>query len=190
MGENRCHRALVQTNLGVGQVVVVEQQEVRSLLTDQRRHLGALTVDVELDPVGPRELVALQGVAADRQGVRTKRRERLDRALGDDRSRDDVLVVHRDLEAQSVDARSLEPQLRPGAQVPTGGLLEVPEQVREGGVLPGVLGEVVTKPGRERLATDIGHELLEHRGALGVGDAVEVDLDVLEVADVRDDRVS
>jgi len=63
------------------------------------------------------------------------------------------------------------------------------EQIGEGGVLPGVRGEVLANSGRERFATDVGHELLEHRGTLGVGDAVEVDLDVLQVADVGDDRV-
>src|SRR5665811_826363 len=57
------------------------------------------------------------------------------------------------------------------------------------GVLPGMLREVLAKAVRERLATDIGHELLEDRCTFGVGDSVEVDLDVLEVANLGDDRV-
>ena len=69
------------------------------------------------------------------------------------------------------------------------GLLQRAEQVVEGGVAPGVRGEVAAQPGQERLQPDVGDQLLEHRGALGVGDAVEVDLDGLQVGDVRGDRV-
>ena len=76
-----------------------------------------------------------------------------------------------------------------GAQVAARGGLELDEQVVEGGVAPRVLGEVRAQPVAERLTPDVGDELLEHRGALGVRDAVEVDLDVAQVADLRDDRV-
>ena len=102
-----------------------------------------------------------------------------------------VAAVRVDLEdgAQRVDAGRLEPQLAPLGQLAAGGLLELAEQVGEGRVAPRVLAEVLAQRGDERLAADVGDELLEHRGALGVGDAVEVDLDVLEVADVGDDRV-
>ena len=57
------------------------------------------------------------------------------------------------------------------------------------GVAPGVGAEVRAQPLEELLAPDPGHELLEHARALGVRDAVEVDLDVLQVADVGDDGV-
>ena len=52
-----------------------------------------------------------------------------------------------------------------------------------------MLLEVRGDAGEERVDADPGDELLQHRAALGVGDAVEVDLDVLEVVDRRDDRV-
>ena len=49
--------------------------------------------------------------------------------------------------------------------------------------------EVVGDSREEGFTTDIGDELLEDRTALGVGDAVEVNLHVLEVVDGRNDRV-
>ncbi|MDQ0830998.1 hypothetical protein QF032_002842 [Streptomyces achromogenes] len=49
--------------------------------------------------------------------------------------------------------------------------------------------EVAAGALHERVLTDVGHQLLEHAGALGVGDAVEVELGVLKVADVGGDRV-
>ena len=64
-----------------------------------------------------------------------------------------------------------------------------PMQVGERGVAPRVRGEVAAQPGQERLQPDVGDELLEHRRALGVGDAVEVDLDGLQVGDVGGHRV-
>ena len=70
-----------------------------------------------------------------------------------------------------------------------GGLLQRADEVGERGVAPRVRGEVAAQPGQERLQPDVGDELLEHRRALGVGDAVEVDLDGLQVGDVGRHRV-
>ncbi|MBG9885459.1 hypothetical protein ABE10_02425, partial [Bacillus toyonensis] len=50
-------------------------------------------------------------------------------------------------------------------------------------------GEVPPYPFEERVLADEGDELLEHRGALGVGDAVEVELRRLKIRDVGDDRM-
>ena len=44
-------------------------------------------------------------------------------------------------------------------------------------------------PRDEGVPADEGHQQLQHRGALGVGDAVEVLLHLLQVAHVRGDRV-
>ena len=49
--------------------------------------------------------------------------------------------------------------------------------------------EVLPETDQERLDADPGHELLEHRRALGVGDAVEVGLDGVQVVVVGRDRV-
>ena len=50
-----------------------------------------------------------------------------------------------------------------------------------------MVAEVVAQAGEERLEPDVGHQLLEHAGALGVGDAVEVHLDGVQVGDVGGD---
>jgi hypothetical protein len=50
-----------------------------------------------------------------------------------------------------------------------------------------VLGEVGGDTGEEGVDPDPGHELLEHRSALGVGDAVEVHLHGLEILDGGND---
>ncbi len=47
-----------------------------------------------------------------------------------------------------------------------------------------MLREVGPHPGQEVLPADIGDELLEHGGTLGVGDAVEVHLDRGDIGDV------
>jgi hypothetical protein len=63
------------------------------------------------------------------------------------------------------------------------------QQVGELAVGEGVLLEVRTQPFEELVLADPGHQLLEGRGALRVGDPVEVHLDGLEVVVVRGDRV-
>ena len=74
-------------------------------------------------------------------------------------------------------------------QVPAGGLGERTEKVGQRGVAVLVAAEVAAHGVEEGLDADIRGELLEHRRALGIGDAVEVDLDRLQVRDVRRDRV-
>ena len=53
--DQRRERALVEPDLGVGEVVVVEQQQVGLGDADQLGHLGARALDVELDPLRARE---------------------------------------------------------------------------------------------------------------------------------------
>ncbi len=97
--------------------------------------------------------------------------------------------VERERRPQGVRASGLQPLRRPGGQVPARGLLQGAEQVGERRAAPLVGVEVVLGAGEELLRTDPRDQLLDHGGALGVGDAVEVDRHVLQVADVRDDRV-
>ena len=61
-----------------------------------------------------------------------------------------------------------------GGQVPTAGRLELDEEVRERGVSPRMGGEVAVHPDQEGLMADVGDQLLDHRRALRVGDPVEV----------------
>ena len=100
-----------------------------------------------------------------------------------------ALVVGGELGAQHVQPGGLQPLRAPPGQVAAGGLLQRAQQVAQGRVAPRVPLEVHPQPGQEVLQPHVGHQLLEHRGALGVGDAVEVDLDRLQVRDVGGDRV-
>src|SRR6478735_1175897 len=192
--ERRRERALVEADLAVSEVVVVEQQQFGLLLADELREIGARPGDVHLVVADPLEhvasrLIASDGIPADADAVRAERRVLLGRGLRD-RERA-VATVRVDLEdgPKRVDAGRLEPQLAPLGQLAAGGLLELAEQVGECRVAPRVLAEVLAQRGDERLTTDVGDELLEHRRALGIRDAVEVDLDVLEVAHVGGDGV-
>ena len=105
------------------------------------------------------------------------------------RARDHALVVDLDDRAQRVDPGLLQPVGGPRGEVATTRDLELAQQVGQLGVVPRVRLEVPPQALHELLAPDVRDQLLEHRRALGVGDAVEVDLDVLEVADGGHDRV-
>ena len=91
--------------------------------------------------------------------------------------------------AQGVHLAGAQPLVGPLGQVAAGALRQRRQQVGQRGVAVLVLAEVPLHAGEELVLADVGDQLLEHRGALGVGDAVEVDLDGGDVGDVRGDRV-
>jgi hypothetical protein len=183
-------RARVEADLRVGQVAVVEQQQVGLLDADQLGDLRAGT-----DHVGLHRRTAGQAavraavvepdgdaVPSQRRGVRTGGLEHRER-------REPPVLVELEVGAQRVDAAGLQPLLGPAGQVTPRGLLERREQVGELRVPEGVPTEVRAEPGDELALAHPGDELLEGRGPLGVGDPVEADLDRLEVLEVRRDRV-
>ena len=184
-----CAASLVQPDLGVGQVVVVDQHQVGALQSGELRDLGALAVDVELDPVPPGQPALAAVVQADRDAVRPEHGGDRRRLLGHRERGEAAVRVTLELGPQCVDPGRLQPLLGPLRQVPAGGLLQRREQVAEHRVAPRVLPEVLAHPGQEVLPAHVGDQLLEHGGALGVGDPVEVDLDGLDVGDVGGDRV-
>ena len=102
---------------------------------------------------------------------------------------DGAVLVLFDFGGDGVDAGFLKPLGAPRLQVAAGSEFQFGEQVGEGGVGVGVLVEVVVDALEELLTAHVVHELLQHGGALGVGDAVEVDVGVVEVVDRGDDRV-
>ena len=65
---------LVEPDLGEGEVVVVEQQQVRPRQADQLRHLGARADDVDLDTADPLETALGAVVEPDRDAVRAQDR--------------------------------------------------------------------------------------------------------------------
>ncbi len=143
-------------------------------------HLVPLTTDQP--PVG-------QVVQAHADPVRAQRRVRRRRLLPHQHLLVRAVRPDGHLRPQRVDLRGLQPLRGELAQLPTGCGLQLGEQVVEGGVAPGVLAEVGPQPGHERLLTHVRDELLEHARALGVGDAVEVDLHGLHVRHLGVDRV-
>ncbi len=181
--------ALVEPDLGVGEVVVVDQDQVGLDLADQLLDRGAGADDVELDALHADQGAVGPGVEPDGDAVGPQGRVVGRGLLQDLEVQEPALGIHGEGRAQRVDPGGLQPLLRPGRQVAARGALQGRQKVLQLGVAPGVLAEVVADAGQEVVEPDVGHELLEHRGALGVGDAVEVDLDGLHVGDVGGDRV-
>ena len=132
---------------------------------------------------------ARAGVAADRDAMRPQGRMRRGGRLLDARGGDRARGIRLDDGPQGVHAGRLEPQLGPAPEVAPARALELVEQVAQRRVAAGVRREVRADAALERLEAHPGDELLQHRGALVVGDRVEVHLDVAEVADLRDDRM-
>ena len=91
--------------------------------------------------------------------------------------------------AQRVDLGGRQPLVGEVGQLAAGGGGELGEQVAEGGVAEGVLREVLPQALDEGFDADVRHELLDDAGALGVRDAVEVDLDGCHVRHLAVDRV-
>ena len=75
------------------------------------------------------------------------------------------------------------------AELAAAGGFQLAQQIGENSVAPLVLDEVVVDAGEERFFTDPRNQLLEHRATLGVGDSIEVNLNILDVADVGNNRV-
>ena len=183
------HRPLVEAQLGVGEVVVVEQQHVGGADPGQRGDLGARA-----------------------PATSSSRRSRRTRAPSRSYRPTPMRWVRRVGYPSGASCSTVtDRRCRPGAistigrsvltcavsshcggelpQLPARGLLQRGEQVVEGRVAPGVLVEVGAQPGDEGVDPDVGHQLLDDAGALGVGDAVEVHLDRVHVGHLAVDRV-
>ena len=186
--EDGGQRALVEPNLRPGQVVVVEKQQVRHAHAVQRRHLGTRAEDVDLDPIATDEPVAGSVVEADRDPMRAQG-GMVRGCLLEHGHRSKRVAVRGDLRTQHVHARRLQPLPAPGAQVPAACRLESREQIGERGVPIRVSVEVAPQPGDEGVEPDPCDELLEHAGALGVGDSVEVEERGVGVGRIGRDRM-
>ena len=197
MGQHRVQGRVVQGELGVGQVLIVGQDQAHPVgrhleLGQGRARLTGGHLDRRLP--GAHEGAGGRGLEhAHLEHVRAQHLLARDRVRG---------LVHKlgrrgpalprrcaDLHAEPRHSRRVQPGLRPCVHVPAGGLCQRRHEVRERGIAPGMTLEVPAGRIEERLAPHEGGQLLEHRGALGVGDAVEVLPGRLEVDDVRHDRV-
>ena len=114
---------------------------------------------------------------------------RIGRGLGDREPGERPVRAGLDHRVEPGDPGRLQPHPRPGAQVAARRPLEALQQVGQLRAAVGVPGEVVAGTGEEPVLADVGHQLLEHRRALGVGDAVEVLARRLQVVHGGDDGV-
>ncbi|ESU50973.1 3-deoxy-D-manno-octulosonic acid (KDO) 8-phosphate synthase [Streptomyces sp. HCCB10043] len=186
----RGQRHLVETDLAVGEVVVVDQDQIGPLGAGQRLHHGPLTGHVHLGARVPGQLaLGRTPVQADRDAVRAQLGVRGGGLLDDGQLGEDARRVVHGHRGERVDARRLEPGARPGGHVPPRGLGQHRQQVPEPGVAVRVALEVAPRALQERVPPHVRHELLQHGGALGVRDPVEVQLGVLQVTDVGRDGV-
>ena len=189
--DRELQRGGVEAQLGVGQVVVVDQDERQARLAGGLGYHGGLAVHVEFDAVGAHDAAGgrVLVVEADGQAVRAQHRMLGRRALGQGQGGDGAVRVLLDVRGDGVDAGLFEPQGAPRLHVAAGGGLQLVEQVVERGVGERMAGQVAVDAVEEALAAHIRDELLEHGGALGVGDAVEVHVRIVQVVDRGDDRV-
>ena len=184
-----CQGDVVQPHLGIGEVTVVEQDEVATVVADQGRDGGALAVDVHFQTVGTHQGTIAQGVDADPHSVGAQHGEPFGGTLHHVEPSEIALGVDVEVSLHDVHARGLEPGVGEVGEVSSGGVVQLGEQVGELGVAEFVCDEVLVHPGKEVLLADEGHQLLEGRRTLGIGDAVEVLLHGVQVDHVGCDRM-
>ena len=183
-------RVLVQTNLGVGEIVIVDQDELRSNLAQGFSDLGELTVNVELSSPDPlQETILTRVIETHCQAMRAKGRPLLGRSLSNVEISDYPRVIDGHLGVEGVYSCGLEPQFAPGPQCATARILEFLKEVCERGITPLVFDEVVVDSCKEGFLSHPCHQLFENGATFGIGNAIEIDLDILDVADICDDRV-
>ena len=120
MPHHRLAGPVVESDLGEGEIVVADQQQIRDRLAHQVGYLGALTGDVELDAT-PDE--AIRGVVVEPHRYPMVAQGRVLLAgLLQHRHRGVCVVNGLDLRAEGVDTCRLQPLAFPGGQVPAAGL--------------------------------------------------------------------
>src|SRR5690606_38623565 len=166
-----------------------QQDERGALNADELGNLGDVAINVDLDGVRAHEGAALEVVEADAHAVRADRGVIGGRRLAGGEASHLAVDIGVDDGGERVHSGGLEPLRAPRLQIAAARRLELDEEVAEGRVLIGVLAEVRTDAGEELIYADVRRELLEQRTALGVRDAVEIDLHVLEIVDARHNGV-
>ena len=159
------------------------------MVADQGRDGGALTVDVHFQAVSTHQGTIAQGVDADPHPVGAQHGEPFGGTLHHVEPSEIALGVDVEISLHDVHARGLEPGVGEVGEVSPGGVVQLGEQVGELGVAEFVCDEVLVHPGKEVPLADEGHQLLEGRCALGIGDAVEVLLHGVQIDHVGCDRV-
>ncbi len=158
----------VEADLGVGEIAVVEQEQGGALADGLRLGLR----DVEVDALAQDEVAALVGdvqvVEAGGDAVRAAAGALHLEGVGAVRAAGHA-------RGEGVDAGGAQPGVGPGVHVAVGVGGEGVDEVGEGGVGELVPLEVGVDAGEEVLLAEPGDQLAQCGGALGVGDAVEVE---------------
>ena len=168
VGQHRLLRALVEADLGEGEVTVVRQHQV-----GRPGHRREGLAHLELAPL-PQDQLAVHPVVhpdADQVGAQS---------VGGEPALDNPDRAH---------PGGLQPAPGPFVQVASARALQLHQEILERGVGEGVALEVGAHPGEEGLLTDARHELPQDRSALGVGDPVEVQQGAPGVRNLALDRV-
>ncbi len=144
----------IETDLGVGQVAVVEQQQGRALADGLRA--GLRDVDVKAFPQSEAALVVTEIPVVQAHGDAV-------RAVADVADSEGVgaVVAGRDGWGEGVDAGGAQPAVGPGMDVALGGGGEGVDEVGKGGVCVLVVGEVGVDAGQEVLLAQPGHQLTQ-----------------------------
>ena len=176
----------VEAHRRVREVVVVEQNQFSARDADEIGDFGDRALDVEFDALDAFEsagcVVVVDAYAHAVHACLACAGSCA--VLNDGEAGERARVVDLEVGPDDVDAGGLEPLAAPVGEVATRRLLQRGKQIRERRIAELVRGEVVAQTREEVVDSDIGDELLEHGCALGIGDAVEVDLDGGDVRDV------
>ena len=114
---------------------------------------------------------------------------RLRTALMDTETAEPPVGIDGEIHAVGVDPRCPKPLPTPAGQVAPGRPLQRAEQITERRVTECVVAEVIPQPSQELLQPDIGDQLSQYAGTLGIGDPVKVHLDGGQVWDVGGPRM-
>ena len=180
---------IIQTDLRVGQVTVVQQDQITAGMFDEGGNRGALVMDVNVEAFSPDELAFGQCVDADAQTMGPQGGVLLDRRLDDVEAGEVAVLVDIVVRTDGVDPWDAQPLLGEGRQIASRRHLELMEEILELSVREGVLGEIRAHTGQELGLSNEGNQLLQGGGTFGVGDAVEVLLDGVEIDHVSGDRM-
>ena len=103
--------------------------------------------------------------------------------------RDETLFIYHELWPQGVDPGGFQPQCAPVGEVAPAGVFEFREEIGQHRVTPLVFLKVLVHSSKEGIFADPRDELFENRATLGVGDPIEIDLNIFNVIDRCDDGV-
>ena len=189
MLHDRRHRPFIQTDLAVGQIIIIDEEQVRLRNTCQLQHFGARAGNVHLSPADAYDPPVIDLVPANRQTVIPQGATRLGWSLKDRKRSVMALLVEGGICAEAIDAGRLEPLRGPRGQVASGFLLQRSQQVGQAGVTELMPAEVDTHRAQECVDPYVRRQLLEYARPFGVRDSIEVDLDRVQVGNIGCDRM-